>query len=120
MKKVIIFLISIMLCLTLLLCGCSQNDAEVEVQSEFCHVLCLKDDGIVVWIENIGNVYVKHVDASLEIEPLDTVVMEFSKSDLKSASGQFIDFFGEEMNYSYIIENQKGIRHTTEEEPTFG
>ncbi len=120
MKKAIFFIISIMLCLTLFFCGCSQNGAEVNKQSEFCRVLCLLDDGMVVWIENVGHVYVKHVDTALEIEPLDTVVMEFSESDLESANGKFIDFFGEELSYSYIIENPKSIRHTTEEEPTFG
>ena len=136
MKKAIFFIISIMLCLALFFCGCSENDTEVNkqsgsygysendtkvnMQSEFCRVLCLKDDGIIVWIENIGNVYVKAVDTTLEIEPLDTVVMEFSESDLESVSGKFTDCFEEEQSYFYIIENPKSIRHTTEEEPTFG
>ena len=120
MRKALVFIISIMLCFTLFFCGCSKNETEVDKQSEFCRVLCLKGDGIIVWIENIGHVYVKHVDTSLNIEPLDTVVMEFSESDLESASGKFTDCFGEEQSYSYIIENPKSIRHTTEEEPTFG
>lgn len=120
MKKAIYFTISIMLCLTLFFCGCSKNETEVDNQGEFCHVLCLTDDGIIVWMEDIGHVYVKNVDTALNIEPLDTVVMEFTENDLKSASGQFIDYFGEEQNYSFIIENPKSIRHTTAEEPTFG
>ena len=73
MKKAIFFIISIMLCLALFFCGCSENDTNVNNQSEFCRVLCLKDDDIIVWIENIGHVYVKAVDTTLEIEPLDTV-----------------------------------------------
>ena len=68
----------------------------------------------------IGNVYVKQVDAALEIEPLDTVVMEFSADDLKSASGTFTDAYGDEQTYSYILGSPKSIRHTTEDEPTFG
>ncbi len=90
------------------------------MQSEFCRVLCRMDDGIVVWIENIGHVYVKHVDAALQIEPLDTVVMSFSESDLELANGAFTDYFGEELSYSYMLESPKNIRHTTNEEPTFG
>ena len=136
MKKVMFFIISIMLYLALFFCGCSENKVEpisqsesysytennlgLEKQSYFCRVLGLLDNGIVVWIENVGNVCVKNVDSALKIEPLDTIVMEFSGDDLEAVSGKFTDCFGEEQSYSYIIENPKSIRHTTEEEPTFG
>lgn len=120
MRKAIFIVIAISLCLALVFGGCSRNAAEGHTQGNFCRVLCLLDDGIVVWIENIGHVYVKHVDAALEIKPLNTVVMEFSESDLQSASGKFTDFFGKEQSYSYILESPKSIRHTTEGEPTFG
>ena len=119
MKKAIFFVIAVMICLSLFW-GCSQDTAGVNTQGEFCRVLCLEEDGIVVWIEDIGNVYVKQVDAALKIEPLDTVVMEFSADDLESASGAFTDAFGDEQSYSYILEIPKNIRHTTEDEPTFG
>ena len=119
MKKAILFVITIMICLSLFW-GCSQDAAGVNTQGEFCRVLCLEDDGIVVWIEGIGHVYVKQVDAALEIEPLDTVVMEFSADDLESANGTFTDAFGDEQSYSYILGSPKSIRHTTENEPTFG
>ena len=120
MKKVNLFITAMTLCFVFLLVGCSRSSTADNVQSESCRVLCLKDDGIIVWIENIGNVYVKNVDTTLEIEPLDTVVMEFSKDDLKSANEKFTDFFGEEQVYSNILENPKHIRHTKEDEPTFG
>ena len=120
MRKAISFVIVMLLCLGLFFSGCSQITEKENTQSEFCHVLCLTDDGIFVWIEDIGHVYVKHIDAALKIEALDTVVMEFSESDLEPASGKFTDFFGEEQSYSYIIENPKSIRHTIAEEPTFG
>lgn len=120
MRKAILFAITIILCLGLFLSGCSRNAAKSETQSEFCRVLCLKGDGIVVWIENIGNIYVKQVDASLKIAPLDTVVMEFSESDLESVTGTFTDAFGEEQSYLFILETPESIRYTTEEEPTFG
>lgn len=120
MKKAALFIIAIMLCFACFFGGCSQSAAQVDTQGEFCRVLCQIDDGIVVWIENIGHVYIEHVDAALEIEPLDTVVMEFSESDLELTNGTFTDPFGEELRYSYILETPKSIRHTTEEEPTFG
>ena len=120
MRKAIVIVIAVALCLAIFLGGCSQNAAEDNTQGNFCRVLCLLDDGIVVWIENIGHVYVKHVDAALEIKPLNTVVMEFSESDLQSASGKFTDCFGKEQSYSYILESPKSIRHTTAGEPTFG
>lgn len=116
MKKAIFLITALTLCLVLFLVGCSDADE----QSAFCRVLCVKDDGIIVWIENTGNVYVKHVDPALAIEPLDTVVMEFSEGDLKSTNGTFIDFFGAEQRYLYILENPGSIRYTSEEEPTFG
>ena len=120
MKKAIFLITAITLCLVFFFVGCSQDSTEVDVQNEFCRVLCLKDDGIIVWIEDIGNVYVKNVNITLEIEPLDTVVMEFSKDDLESANEKFTDCFGEEQSYLYILENPRSVRHTTEEEPTFG
>lgn len=119
MKKAVLLVIAIVLCLAVLW-GCTQDAPKVDTQGEFCRVLCLEEDGIVVWIEDIGNVYVKQVDTALKIEPLDTVVIEFSADDLESASGKFTDAFGEEQNYSYILKNPKSIRRTTENEPTFG
>lgn len=120
MRKVSLFISAMLLCFLFLLVGCSHSSTAGDVQREFCRVLCLTDDGIIVWIENIGNVYVRNIDTALEIEPLDTVVMEFSKDDLKSANESFTDFFGEVQVYSNILENPKHIRHTKENEPTFG
>ncbi len=121
MKKAILLITVIILCFAVFFVGCSKDSTEVDVESSFCRVLCLKDDGIIVWVENIeNNVYVKNVDAALEIEPLDTVVMEFSKGDLESANESFTDCFGEEQIYLYILENPTHIRHTKENEPTFG
>ena len=120
MKKAMLLIITILFSLGLCFIGCSQNNAELDAQGTFCRVLCVKDGSIVVWIENIGNVYVEQVDSSLKVEPLDTVVMEFSESDLTAAAGKFTDAFGEEQSYSYVLKAPKSIRHTTEQEPTFG
>ena len=119
MKKIVLLVITITICLAIFW-GCSQDTAKTDTQGEFCRVLCLEGKGIVVWIEEIGNVYIKQVDTALKIEPLDTVVMEFSADDLESASGKFTDAFGDEQAYSYILEIPKNIRHTAEGEPTFG
>lgn len=119
MKKAFVFIFSVMLCFAFFV-GCSQYNEQSEAQSESCRVLCVMDDGFVVWIEDIGNVYVKQLPANVKISALGTVVMEFYQRDLVSASGTFTDYFGKEQNYSYILENPKGIRLPTENEPTFG
>ena len=60
------------------------------------------------------------VNLDMETYAMDTVVMEFSENDLVSAKGTFVDCFGEEQDYLYILENPQNIRLTTLEEPTFG
>jgi hypothetical protein len=124
MKKAVYFAIAVAFCLSIL-CGCTSEAAETDIQEESCRVLCLKEDGIVIAIieaEQTRYVYVKHVDADLGIEPLDTVVIEFAEQDLKSESGTFTDAFGEEQDYSYILETPKSIRlaDSSVGEPTYG
>ena len=123
MKKAVFFIIAITLCFVLLE-ACDKNAAGVSTQGEFCRVLCLKEGGIVVEIPDmdLGYVYVKYSNSDLEIAPLDTVVIEFTESDLKLASEKFTDFFEEELTYSYILENPKSIRlaDPSSGEPTFG
>ena len=123
MKKALFFVFSVMLCILLLCIGCSQaepSDKNEGARCEFCRVLCVMDDGFVVWIPDIGNVYVTQFAGSVTIYPLGTVVMEFYECDLVSDSGAFTDAFGEKQMYSYILENLKSIRLPTENEPTFG
>ena len=120
MRKTRIFIFSIVLCIAIFCSGCSQSAEKVEARSESCRVLCVMDDGFVVWIEGTGNVYVKQFPAGVEINPLGTVVMEFCDRDLVSDNGTFTDHFGKEQNYSYILENPKSIRLPAENEPTFG
>lgn len=135
MKKSIALIVAITLCLTAFLCGCTKNTKEdmqdttttefkeitkTEAQGELCRVVCLKDDGIIVWAGEYEHIYVKNVDVALDIKPLQTVVIDFSESDLQRANGTFTDTFGDEQTYSCILESPKSIRHTTSEEPTFG
>jgi hypothetical protein len=97
----------------------SEDNGGNKTSEVFCRVLNSEDNGMYVWTENFGHIYVKYGNIDLEISPLDTVVIEFSESDLISANGQFTDFFGKEQNYLYILENPQNIRYTTPEEPTF-
>ena len=119
MKKVGAFVLAV--CLVFLM-GCTQNAGDVSTQGEFCRVVSVREDGIVVEIENVGVVYVKNISADLKIEALDTVVMEFSETDLKSESGKFVDAFGEEQSYAFILETPQSIRlaDPAAGEPTFG
>lgn len=135
MKKSIALIVAIIMLLTAFLCGCTKNTKEdvqdttttefqeitkTETQGEFCRVVCLKDGGIIVWAGEYEHIYVKNVDVALDIKPLQTVVIDFSESDLQKVNGAFKDTFGDEQTYSYILESPKSIRHTTSEEPTFG
>ena len=133
MKKSIALIVAIIMLLTAFLCGCTNNSinedttttefqeiTNAEAQGEFCRVLCLKEDGIIVWAGEYEHIYVKNIDVALDIKPLQTVVIDFSESDLQRANGTFTDTFGDEQTYSYILESPKSIRHTTSEEPTFG
>ena len=138
MKRTIYPVVILLCCLMLFLSGCSSNAGENKISEVFdqrlnsednggnktsevfCRVLNSEDNGMYVWTENFGHIYVKYGKIDLEISPLDTVVIEFSESDLISANDQFTDFFGKEQNYLYILENPQNIRYTTPEEPTFG
>ena len=123
MKKAVTMTIALLLCLTVLW-GCTQEHTEPTTQGSFCRVLCLQNDGMIVEIPDmdLGYVYVKHINADLQIDPLDTVVMEFSESDLKPANEAFVDFFGVERIYEYTLEAPISIRlaDTSKGEPTFG
>ena len=113
MKRTIFTVVILLCCLMLFSSGCSQKE-------KLCRVLCLEDNGMYVWTENIGHIYVKYDNLDIETYALDTVVIKFSKKDLISAKGKFVDCFGEEQDYLYILENPQNIRLTTPEEPTFG
>ena len=118
MKKVLFFIITVTFCLSILF-GCSTG---IDTERKSCRVVCLEEDGIIVDIEYIGYVYVKNVNTNQEIRIFDTVVMEFSESDLTPANGTFHNFDGRELNYSYMLENPKSIRLADPDsgEPTFG
>ena len=118
MKKLLVFLLILLLAATLLF-GCGREPATPETEY-FCRVMCLKEAGLVVWVEGFDNIYVKNASLDPEIQALDTVVMVFSQDDLIPTSEPFVDYFGDEDIYSYTLESPKSIRYTTPEEPTFG
>ena len=115
-KKAICCILAVTLAAAVFFGGCAGADTK----KEFCRVLCLYEDGMMVWIPDIGNVYVKQVDADLGIAPLDTVVMKFSVDDLVAENGTFSNFFGEEETYSYMLEAPKRVRLTRASEETYG
>jgi hypothetical protein len=119
MKKLYGTLI-IILCLAAFF-GCASDPAETDAE-KFCRVLSVQDDGMIVWMEGIGNVCVKNINASLDIKPLQTVVLTFSEDDLVAKNGTFTDFFGTEDTYVYLLENPKNMRFpdASAGEPTFG
>jgi len=120
MKRTISAAVIVFCCLVLFLNGCSNKVEETKTPDVFCRVLCLEDNGMYVWTERFGHIYVKHVNMDLDISALDTVVIDFTENDLISAKGEFTDCFGEEQKYAYVLENPQSIRHNTPEEPTFG
>ena len=89
MKKILVFILVVALCLAGLW-GCAGGKKEYSARVEG-----LTEDGIIVRIpdSDLGYVYVKHVNADLQIGSLDTVYMEFEESDLKAESGTFVDVF---------------------------
>lgn len=120
MKRKLFAMVTLLFCFVLFMSGCSPTDEENDTPGAFCQVLNSDDDGMYVWTEDFGHIYVKFDNSNLEISPLDTVVIEFSESDLISTNGQFTDYFGEERGYLHILENPQNIRHTMPGEPTFG
>ena len=123
MKRPLFSIMIIALCLMALI-GCTQDAPEADAKEVFCRVVCVKDDGIIVWQPDVtpekSYMFVKLENSGLEIDVLDTVVITYSDSDLKLSRGTFLRFDGIEQSYSYILENPQCIRHTTEEEPTYG
>ena len=117
MKKILVFILVVALCLTGLW-GCADGN-----KKEYsARVVCVTEEGIIVQIPALGEdyIYVKNVNDDLQIKSLNTVYMEFEESDLKAESETFVDVFGKEQTYSYILENPKSIRLASPGEPTFG
>lgn len=120
-KIVFVFLLTLSICLTVL-SGCTQKATQIDTQGTFCRVVCVKNGGIILDIEHVGYVYVKQIDTDQQIDVLDTVVMDFSQSDLIPETGDFLDFGGKERSYSYVLSAPKSIRLADSSigEPTFG
>ena len=119
MKKVIFFIIAAFFCFTLLW-GCGSGIWGTGAPEAYGYVVCLKEDGFIAEIESLGYVYVQYGDP--EIKVFDTVIIEFSETDLVPASGSFLTVDGRARNYSYVLQNLKSIRFPdpTKGEPTFG
>ena len=116
MKKIFFLTLALMFCFTVFT-GCASDD----IAEKLYRVESIEEDGIIVLKSAEEYIFVKYTDANLEIELHDTVVIDFSDSDLKPANGKFIAFDGSEHRYSYILENVKSIRlaDPSKGEPTF-
>ena len=119
MKKAIIFIITVFFCFSLLW-ACGSGFWSTGAPEAYGYVVCLKEDGFIADIESLGYVYVQYADP--EIKVFDTVIIEFSETDLISANGSFLTIDGRERSYSYMLQTLKSIRFPdpTKGEPTFG
>ena len=66
----------------------------------------IMNDGVVLDIKDIGIVYVK---TDVKLSWTAKFYVEYYPSTLKEAKGKFTDAEGKEREYTYIIENIKGI-----------
>ena len=96
----------------------------VNVKEEFCRVLYIEENGIVVSMPytDLDYIYVKKDGIGSRVMSFETLVIKFLESDLKPQKGSFVGFDGKEAEYSYVLENPRGIRRpdASKGEPTFG
>lgn len=82
----------------------------------------MSDDGFIAYINGIGNVFIKYDAAGSKIQVFDTVVVEYDSEDLVVENGQYIDVAGENVTYSYKLNNPESVRKAdpSKGEPVFG
>ena len=120
MKKAVVILITIILCISLM-SACSQEKSG----GVFGRVLTMEEDGLIVEmpdLEEAHYVYVKCDYSHLEMRTLYTVVIDFDEADLHPQEGEFIDPFDQTFSYTHVLDKVKNIRlaDTAAGEPTFG
>jgi len=96
----------------------------VNVKEEFCRVLYIEENGIVVSMPytDWDYIYVKKDGIGSRVMSFETLVIKFLERDLKPQKGSFVGFDGKEAEFSYVLENPRGIRRpdSSKGEPTFG
>ena len=88
----------------------SPSNDQTNTITAYCYVLCVKSDGFVANINDVGDVFIKYANAKQHIEVFDTVIVEYDKADLEEKSGTYTDVSGEKATYSHKLTNPKNVR----------
>ena len=115
MKKFLAVLLLLMVLFALTACGNTYKDTspsndQANTITAYCYVLCVKSDGFVANINDVGDVFIKYANAKQHIEVFDTVIVEYDKADLVEKSGTYTDVSGEKATYSHKLTNPKNVR----------
>ena len=97
------------------------DEADALIES-YCYVVCVKRNGFVASINDVGYVYIRYDDAEDEIELYNTVIVEYSSADLIEKNGIYIGSAGEIEQYSFQIKEPRSVRvaDPSKGEPVFG
>ena len=93
-----------------------------ELVESYCYVVCVKRNGFIVSINDVGYVYIRYAHAKDEIEIYNTVIVEYDPADLMEQSGIYIGSAGEIEEYSFKLQNPRSVRiaDPSKGEPVFG
>ena len=119
MKKAILVTLILALCLAAF-AGCTRGDAQADLLEKSCRVEGMEENALYVYMSDVGYVRIACQQTNLELKQWDTVVVEFSQSDLKEESGSYQTFGGGEQEYTYVLMQVKSMRHPQPGEATFG
>lgn len=123
MKKLTALLLVMILIFSMIGCNNpSSNDRNGDVIEVSCYVTCVKFNGFVAHIYDVGYVFVKYANAKKQIDVFDTVIVEYYENELIEKNGTYVDVSGERMNYSYMIKSPVSARiaDPSKGEPVFG
>ena len=121
MKRILLTVLAIMLCLTIF-SGCNSSSNDGKLIEAYCYVTCVKYDGFVAHINDVGYVFIKYANAKKQFEVFDTVIVEYYDTDLIEKNGTYTDHSGEKGTYSYKIAKPQNVRvaDPSNGEPVFG
>ena len=99
------------------------SEAEsAEFIESYCYVICVRTNGLIVSVNDVGYIYVHCSDAKDRFKRYNTVVVEYAPDDLEEKRGFYMDDGGEIGQYSFKIKNPRGVRlaDPSRGEPVFG
>ena len=120
MKKTIALILTIIFIMIMVGCNSSSNDGKLI--EAYCYVICVKHDGFVAHINDVGYVFIKYANAKKQLEVFDTVIVEYYDTDLIEKNGTYTDISGKKQTYSYKMANPHNVRiaDPSKGEPVFG